>query len=171
MESQFHLLHSDSCQHADTFSLQNFTTLHLVTRTFDLRLLGSASFLFFALHAKQTNLGAIASSFGGAILAQTVMSRVSKRFPEDELEAKEELLNLIPNESEVVNVETKTISNTTIASISKYDWNQIVEENCLLIGGEPGSAKTSVVAGFIVPKISHAYESEIIVLDSHAKKK
>ena len=133
-------------------------------------LLGSASFLFFALHAKQTNLGAIASSFGGAILAQTVMSRVSKRFPEDELEAKEELLNLIPNESEVVNVETKTISNTTIASISKYDWNQIVEENCLLIGGEPGSAKTSVVAGFIVPKISHAYESEIIVLDSHAKK-
>ena len=82
-------------------------------------LLGSASCLFFALHTKQTNLGAIASSFGGAILAQTVMSRVPKRFPEDELEAKEELLNLIPNESEVVNVETKTISNTTIASISK----------------------------------------------------
>ena len=133
-------------------------------------LLGSASCLFFALHAKQTNLGAIASSFGGAILAQTFMSKASKRFPEDELAAKEELLNLIPNESEVANAETKTISNTTIASISKYDWNQIIEENCLLIGGEPGSAKTSVVAGFIVPKISHAYESEIIVLDSHAKK-
>ena len=128
-------------------------------------LLGSASCLFFALHTKQTNLGAIASSFGGAILAQTVMSKVSKRFPEDELKAKEELLDLIPNESEVVNAKTQTIS-----SISKYDWNQITDENCLLIGGEPGSAKTSVAAGFIVPKISHAYESEIIVLDSHAKK-
>ena len=128
-------------------------------------LLGSASCLFFALHTKQTNLGAIASSFGGAILAQTVMSKVSKRFPEDELKAKEELLDLIPNEPEVVNAKTQTIS-----SISKYDWNQITDENCLLIGGEPGSAKTSVAAGFIVPKISHAYESEIIVLDSHAKK-
>ena len=49
-------------------------------------------------------------------------------------------------------------------------WNQIIEENCLLIGGEPGSAKTSLAAGFIVPKISQAYESEVIVLDSHAKK-
>lgn len=133
-------------------------------------LLGSASCLFFALHTKQTNLGAIASSFGGAILAQTVMSKVSKRFPENKLKTKEKLLDLIPNESEVVNAETQTISNTTISSISKYNWNQITDENCLLIGGEPGSAKTSVAAGFIVPKISHTYESEIIVLDSHAKK-
>ncbi|MDT9342250.1 hypothetical protein VV11_023690, partial [Trichodesmium erythraeum 21-75] len=30
-------MHSDSCQRVSTFSLQNFTTLHLVTRTFDLR--------------------------------------------------------------------------------------------------------------------------------------
>ena len=148
-------------------------------------LLGSASLLLVALHSKQTNLGAIASSFGGIVLSQIIMKKASQLFPEDEIKvilknaeiskfelaAKAELLELIPNESEVVNVQTQTISDTTdTSSISKYDWNQIIEENCLLIGGEPGSAKTSLAAGFIVPKISQAYESEVIVLDSHAKK-
>ena len=148
-------------------------------------LLCSASLLFVALHNKQTNLGAIASSFGGIVLSQRSMKKASQLFPEDEIKvilknaeiskfelaAKAELLELIPNESEVVNVQTQTISDTTdTSSISKYDWNQIIEENCLLIGGEPGSAKTSLAAGFIVPKISQAYESEVIVLDSHAKK-
>jgi hypothetical protein len=128
-------------------------------------ILGSASCLFFALHSKQTNLGAITSSFGGAILAQAAMSKTSKRFPEDELK-----IALSNSEVSKPKLEAQIIPNTTTSSISKYDWNQIVEENCLLIGGEPGSAKTSVVAGFIVPKISHAYKSEIIVLDSHAKK-
>ena len=146
-------------------------------------LLGSASCLLVALHSKQTNLGAIASSFGGMVLAQTSMSKASERFPEDEIKvilrnaevskfelaAKAELLTLVPNESEVVDVEaTDTIVDSQ--NLEKYDWEQIINENCLLIGGEPGSAKTSVAAGFIVPKISYAYESEIIVLDSHAKK-
>jgi len=66
------------------------------------------------------------------------IKKASQLFPEDEIKvilknaeiskfelaAKAELLELIPNESEVVNVQTQTISDTTdTSSISKYDWN------------------------------------------------
>ena len=74
-------------------------------------LLGGASLLFVALHSKQTNLGAIASSFGGIVLSQISMKKASHLFPEDEIKvilknaeiskfelaAKAELLELIPN--------------------------------------------------------------------------
>ncbi|MDT9338354.1 hypothetical protein VV11_002325 [Trichodesmium erythraeum 21-75] len=85
-----------------------------------------------------------------------------------ELLAQRELLELVPcNEVTDVTAKNLPVSNE---EINKYDWEQITEENSLLIGGEPGSAKTSVTAGFIVPKISQKYDSEIIVLDSHSTK-
>ncbi|NET30228.1 hypothetical protein [Okeania sp. SIO1I7] len=146
-------------------------------------LIGSAGCLLIALHGKQSPTGAMAASLGGVILAQTAMNKASERFIDDEvnvilrnaeiskfeLAAQAELAALLPEEAqaEIIDVQaTETIPENT----DKYNWEQIVDENCLLIGGEPGSAKTSVAAGYIVPKISQAYSSEIIVLDSHAKK-
>lgn len=146
-------------------------------------LLGASGCLLISLHSRQSNLGAIVASLGGVTLSQIAMNKASDRFPDDEIEtiirnaeiakyelvAKTELLQLLPQDmqSQIVHVAaTEAISE----GVEKYNWEQIVDENCLLIGGEPGSAKTSVVAGYIVPKISQAIESEIIVLDSHAKK-
>ncbi|NET14209.1 MAG: hypothetical protein F6K08_15910 [Okeania sp. SIO1H6] len=146
-------------------------------------LLGAGGCLLLALNSKQTSIGAMAASLGGAIIAQTAMAKASERFIDDEvnvilrnaeiskfeLAAQAELAALLPEETqaEIIDVQaTETISENA----DKYNWEQIVDENCLLIGGEPGSAKTSVAAGYIVPRISQAYSSEIIVLDSHAKK-
>lgn len=148
-------------------------------------LLGASGCLLISLHSKQSNLGAIAASLGGGVLAQIAMSRASDRFPDDEiasiirnteiakyeLVAKTELMQLLPQDIQPQIVDVQASGALPPASgIEKYNWEQIVDENCLLIGGEPGSAKTSVVAGYIVPKISQSIESEIIVLDSHAKK-
>ncbi len=146
-------------------------------------LLGASGCLLLALHGKQTNTGAMAASLGGAMLAQTAMTKASERFIDDEvnvilrnaeiskfeLAAQAELIQLLPQETqaEIIDVQaTQTIPE----SVEKYDWEQVVDGNSLLIAGEPGSAKTSVTAGYIVPRISNKYESEIIVLDSHAKK-
>ena len=146
-------------------------------------LLGASGCLLLALHGKQTNTGAMAASLGGAVLAQTAMTKASERFIDDEvnvilrnaeiskfeLAAQAELIQLLPQETqaEIIDVQaTQTIPE----SVDKYDWEQVVDGNLLLIAGEPGSAKTSVTAGYIVPRISNKYESEIIVLDSHAKK-
>jgi len=58
-------------------------------------LLGSTGCLLIALHSKQTNLGAIASSFGGMVLAQTSMSKAFERFPEDEIKSSDLLIRII----------------------------------------------------------------------------
>jgi len=146
-------------------------------------LLGASGCLLLALHSKQTNIGAMAASLGGAVLAQQCMSKASDRFIDDEIKvimrnaevskfeliAQSELMQSLPEETQAQIVDVAS-SEVIRGGVEKYDWEQIVDENCLLVGGEPGSAKTSTVAGFIVPKISHKYKSEIIVLDSHAKK-
>ncbi|NEP80143.1 MAG: hypothetical protein F6K39_19435, partial [Okeania sp. SIO3B3] len=146
-------------------------------------LLGASSCLLLALNSKQTSIGAMAASLGGAILAQTAMSKASERFIDDEinvilrnaeiskfeLAAQVELMQLLPQEAQAEIIDVQT-TETISESVEKYDWEQVVDGNSLLIAGEPGSAKTSVTAGYIVPRISNKYESEIIVLDSHAKK-
>ncbi len=148
-------------------------------------LIGSAGCLILSLHSKQSPTGAMAASLGGAVLAQTAMSKASDRFIDDEVNiilhnaevskyvmlAENELAALLPQEAQgqVVDVQSAQVTQT-LPGLDKYNWENIVDENSLLIGGEPGSAKTSTVAGYIVPRISQKYESEIIVLDSHAKK-
>ncbi|MDJ0554339.1 MAG: hypothetical protein QNJ68_07870 [Microcoleaceae cyanobacterium MO_207.B10] len=146
-------------------------------------LLGASGCLLLALHSKQTNTGAIVASLGGATLAQISMSKAADKFPDDEIKtiinnteiakfellAKSELMELLPQEVQGQIVEVQA-TETLTGGIEKYNWEQITDENSLLVGGEPGSAKTSTVAGYIVPRISNKYESEIIVLDSHAKK-
>lgn len=146
-------------------------------------LLGSAGCLILSLHSKQSPSGAMAASLGGIVLAQTAMSKASERFIDDQVSvifrnteiskyvmmAELELAALLPQvdvQAQIVDVQAKALPE----SVEKYNWEQVVDGNSLLIAGEPGSAKTSVTAGFIVPRISSKYESEIIVLDSHAKK-
>ena len=54
--------------------------------------------------------------------------------------------------------------------IELYNWEDIVyEANAFLVGGNPGSAKTTLVSGYIVPMLSRQKESEIIVCDPDAK--
>ena len=122
----------------------------------------------------------MAASLGGAVLTQQCMSKASDRFIDDEIKvimrnaevskfeliAQSELMQLLPEETQAQIVDVAS-SEVIRGGVEKYDWEQIVDENCLLVGGEPGSAKTSTVAGYIVPKISKVHESEIIVLDSH----
>jgi len=144
--------------------------------------LGAGGCLLIALHGKQSHIGAMAASLGGVILSQTAMNKASERFVEDEvrvilkntevakfeLMAQAELIELLPEDKQPQIIETQAVK--ALSGLEKYNWENIVDENCLLVGGEPGSAKTSTVAGYIVPMISNKFESEIIVLDSHAKK-
>lgn len=52
-----------------------------------------------------------------------------------------------------------------------YNWEALADEaSGILIGGNSGSAKTSLGAGFIVGKLTAVRPSEVIVLDVHASK-
>ncbi len=55
-------------------------------------------------------------------------------------------------------------------NIEMYDWVDIASEaNAFLVGGNPGSAKTTLVSGYIVPMLSQQMEAEIIICDPDAK--
>ena len=144
--------------------------------------LSSLTLICLSLHSNQSRIGSLVASVGSCYFAIELLRISSKKYHDYEVEnifknaeiakyellAQRELLELVPcNEVTDVTAKNLPVSNE---EINKYDWEQITEENSLLIGGEPGSAKTSVTAGFIVPKISQKYDSEIIVLDSHSTK-
>ena len=144
--------------------------------------LSSLTLICLSLHSNQSRIGSLVASIGSCYFAIELLRVSSKKSHDYEVEnifknteiakyellAQRELLELVPcNEVTDVTAKNLPVSNE---EINKYDWEQITEENSLLIGGEPGSAKTSVTAGFIVPKISQKYDSEIIVLDSHSTK-
>ena len=153
-----------------------------MARDFIINGLSSLTLICLSLHSNQSRIGSLVSSVGSCYFAIELLRISSKKYHDYELEnifknaeiakyellAQRELLELVPcNEVTDVTAKNLPVSNE---EINKYDWEQITEENSLLIGGEPGSAKTSVTAGFIVPKISQKYDSEIIVLDSHSTK-
>ena len=144
--------------------------------------LSSLTLICLSLHSNQSRIGSLVASVGSCYFAIELLRVSSKKSHDYEVEnifknaeiakyellAQRELLELVPcNEVTDIMAKNLPVSNE---EINKYDWEQITEENSLLIGGEPGSAKTSVTAGFIVPKISQKYDSEIIVLDSHETK-
>ena len=153
-----------------------------MARSFIINGLSSLTLICLSLHSNQSRIGSLVASVGSCYFAIELLRISSKKSHDYEVEnifknaeiakyellAQRELLELIPcNEVTDVTAKNLPVSNE---EINKYDWEQITEENSLLIGGEPGSAKTSVTAGFIVPKISQKYDSEIIVLDSHSTK-
>ena len=153
-----------------------------MARSFIINGLSSLTLICLSLHSNQSRIGSLVASVGSCYFAIELLRISSKKYHDYELEnifknaeiakyellAQRELLELVPcNEVTDVTAKNLPVSNE---EINKYDWEQITEENSLLIGGEPGSAKTSVTAGFIVPKISQKYDSEIIVLDSHSTK-
>ena len=153
-----------------------------MARSFIINGLSSLTLICLSLHSNQSRIGSLVASVGSCYFAIELLRVSSKKSHDYEVEnifknaeiakyellAQRELLELIPcNEVTDVTAKNLPVSNE---EINKYDWEQITEENSLLIGGEPGSAKTSVTAGFIVPKISQKYDSEIIVLDSHSTK-
>ena len=153
-----------------------------MARDFIINGLSSLTLICLSLHSNQSRIGSLVASVGSCYFAIELLRISSKKSHDYEVEnifknaeiakyellAQRELLELIPcNEVTDVTAKNLPVSNE---EINKYDWEQITEENSLLIGGEPGSAKTSVTAGFIVPKISQKYDSEIIVLDSHSTK-
>jgi hypothetical protein len=50
-----------------------------------------------------------------------------------------------------------------------YNWTDLQHEaNAIIVGGNPGSGKSTIVGGFIAPMISRLSESEIIVCDPDA---
>jgi hypothetical protein len=50
-----------------------------------------------------------------------------------------------------------------------YCWDDLKHEaNAIIVGGNPGSGKSTIVGGFIAPMISRLAESEIIVCDPDA---
>jgi len=50
-----------------------------------------------------------------------------------------------------------------------YNWTDLqYEANAIIVGGNPGSGKSTIVGGFIAPMISRLAESEIIVCDPDA---
>jgi len=50
-----------------------------------------------------------------------------------------------------------------------YNWTDLqYEANAIIVGGNPGSGKSTIVGGFIAPMISRLSESEIIVCDPDA---
>jgi hypothetical protein len=52
-----------------------------------------------------------------------------------------------------------------------YNWENLADEACgILVGGNSGSAKTSLAAGFIVGKLTAVTPAEVIVLDIHQRK-
>ena len=52
-----------------------------------------------------------------------------------------------------------------------YNWDDLkYEANAIIVGGNPGSGKTSIVAGFVAPMISRLSESEVIVCDPDASR-
>ncbi len=56
-------------------------------------------------------------------------------------------------------------------SLDFYNWEGLSDEaSGILIGGNSGSAKTSLGAGFIVGKLTAVKPAEIIILDIHASK-
>ena len=153
-----------------------------MARDFIINGLSSLTLICLSLHSNQSRIGSLVASVGSCYFAIELLRISSKKSHDYEVEnifknaeiakyellAQRELLELVPcNEVTDVTAKNLPVSNE---EINKYDWEQITEENSLLIGGEPGSAKTSVTAGFIVPKISQKYDSEIIVLDSHSTK-
>ena len=153
-----------------------------MARDFIINGLSSLTLICLSLHSNQSRIGSLVASVGSCYFAIELLRISSKKYHDYEVEnifknaeiakyellAQRELLELVPcNEVTDVTAKNLPVSNE---EINKYDWEQITEENSLLIGGEPGSAKTSVTAGFIVPKISQKYDSEIIVLDSHSTK-
>jgi hypothetical protein len=52
-----------------------------------------------------------------------------------------------------------------------YNWDKLADESSgILIGGNSGSAKTSLGAGFVIGKLTEHKPAEVIVLDIHASK-
>ncbi|WP_027255651.1 hypothetical protein [Planktothrix agardhii] len=52
-----------------------------------------------------------------------------------------------------------------------YNWDDLADEaSGILVGGNSGSAKTSLAAGFIVGKLTAVTPAEVIVLDIHQQK-
>ena len=50
-----------------------------------------------------------------------------------------------------------------------YNWTDLqYEANAIIVGGNPGSGKSTIVGGFLAPMISRLSESEIIVCDPDA---
>lgn len=60
---------------------------------------------------------------------------------------------------------------STEPSLDFYNWEGLSDEaSGILIGGNSGSAKTSLGAGFVVGKLTAVRPAEVIVLDIHASK-
>ncbi|MBE9144913.1 hypothetical protein [Planktothrix mougeotii] len=60
---------------------------------------------------------------------------------------------------------------STEPSLEFYNWEGLSDEaSGILIGGNSGSAKTSLGAGFVVGKLTAVKPAEVIVLDIHASK-
>lgn len=56
-------------------------------------------------------------------------------------------------------------------TLNFYNWDKLADESSgILIGGNSGSAKTSLGAGFVIGKLTQHRPAEVIVLDIHASK-
>ncbi|NES64446.1 MAG: hypothetical protein F6K24_03830, partial [Okeania sp. SIO2D1] len=149
-------------------------------------LLGAGGCLLLALNSKQTSIGAMAASLGGAVLAQTAMSKASERYIDDEVNvilrntevakyeliAQSELAALLPQEVQeevqatVVDIQATETSPNTSKNSFYYDFSNLPSEgNGVLVGAGPGYGKTSMVAGFFVPLYTQKSPAEVIVLD------
>ncbi len=91
-------------------------------------LLGSAGCLLLALNSKQSNIGALAASLGGATMAQIAMKQSSEQFIDDEIKtimyntqiakyelaAKTELIQVLPAEAqEIIDVNHQALPAST----------------------------------------------------------
>jgi hypothetical protein len=99
------------------------------------------------------------------IASQTRREKALKQFIEGTLDVVDQY-----HAHEAIPVEAEAMPQLEEPQINFYDWGDIVHEaNAFLVGGNPGSAKTTLVSGYLVPMLSRQIESEIIVCDPDAK--
>ncbi len=79
-------------------------------------------------------------------------------------------LDVVDQHQDAISIEAQTVQQLEESQVDFYNWADIVyEANAFLIGGNPGSAKTTLVSGYLVPMLSRQMESEIIVCDPDAR--
>ena len=77
----------------------------------------------------------------------------------------------MPTPPGVMNTYYQMAFNQLPSELDFYNWDGLADEaSGILVGGNSGSAKTSLGAGFIVGKLTAVTPAEVIVLDIHQRK-
>jgi len=77
----------------------------------------------------------------------------------------------MPSPPGMMNTYYEMAFNQLPEQLDFYNWDGLADEaSGILVGGNSGSAKTSLGAGFIVGKLTAVKPAEVIVLDIHASK-